>query len=127
MEQCERLFLFLTILSFLVLQVVEGTCYITQWGQDGFGHQLEGKIGCMLAEELTRESSDPYIYIHSPFHHPEHEYKVEGRDIDQFINIGSIIQHPNTITGKARSHPPTVHLLISGGRLDLLVARVTRT
>lgn len=82
-----------------------GPCYITQWSPDGFGHQLEAKISCLLAEELTRGDNtvDEYIYVHTPFHKPEHEHSVEGSHIDQFINMENIIQHPKEITQKPRT------------------------
>ena len=43
-------------------------CLVTAVGKDGFGHQLEGKMSCIIADLLHPRIS----YIHIPFHRMEH-------------------------------------------------------
>jgi len=43
-------------------------CLISQYGVDGFGHQLEGKLSCMIAAEINPN----FTYIHRPFKSMEH-------------------------------------------------------
>ena len=44
-------------------------CLITQRGRDGFGHQLEGKVSCVVAEHLAPQR---LAYVHTRFYTFEH-------------------------------------------------------
>ena len=48
-------------------------CMITAYGRDGFGHQLEGKMSCIIADLLHPRIS----YLHVPFHAMEHSDSEE--------------------------------------------------
>jgi len=78
----------MTVLGFVILVALASAvaradrCMLTQRGRDGFGHQYEGKLSCILAAQL-----DPrYEYVHMPFLSFEH-IRASGESAEQFTNI----------------------------------------
>ena len=64
----------------------EKKCYLTQNGNDGFGHQVEGKLSCLL---LSLYSTN-IIYVHTAFHRFEHVHWNDQQidDMENFTSIG---------------------------------------
>jgi hypothetical protein len=63
-----------------------GSCAITQFGWDGFGHQVESKLSCILLAELWPSR---FRYVHTGFHTFQH-IDVSSEYIDNFLNFGSL-------------------------------------
>lgn len=59
------------------------TCMISQKGEDGFGHQLEGKLSCMaVAADLGIK------YIHTPFKDIEHG--EAGSSMNEYMGLDKV-------------------------------------
>jgi len=58
-------------------------CAITSYGKDGFGHQVEGKLSCIMASELHPRLK----YVHIPFESFEHTPDLLD-NANAFINLG---------------------------------------
>eukprot|EP01041_Mallomonas_annulata_P010310 gene10310-21512_t len=74
--------IFITILL-LRIKVSNSDCLITQEGKDGLGHQLEGKLSCLLLADLLPKLK----YYHTPFKQFEH-ISVTPHVVEQFFNLG---------------------------------------
>lgn len=58
------------------------SCRISQEGWDGFGHQLEGKLSCIIASFI-----DPRVaYVHHPFNNFEHSDLLPNKS-ESFLSI----------------------------------------
>jgi hypothetical protein len=60
-------------------------CNITQYGTDGLGHQLEGKLSCTL---LSLVWPARFPYVHTPFLTLEHVTEISAAAVEQFTNVG---------------------------------------
>jgi hypothetical protein len=58
-------------------------CSITQWGKDGFGHQYEAKLSCMVLAVLM---PNRFKYIHTPFERFEH-ISTTPRILNDYVNL----------------------------------------
>ena len=64
-------------------------CLVTQSGIDGFGHQVFGKLSCLLLATLNPKEA---FYIHTPFTNFQHLQQLDNNkivDLENFINIQS--------------------------------------
>jgi len=59
------------------------TCYITQAGGDGFGHQTEGKLSCIYVSMISAS----FHYVHTPFYTFDH-MNMDAKVVENFANIG---------------------------------------
>jgi hypothetical protein len=60
-------------------------CFITQFGTDGFGHQYEGKLSCIL---LAMALPGNFTYLHTPFRKFEH-IELMALQLNAFTNLGA--------------------------------------
>jgi hypothetical protein len=58
-------------------------CSVTQWGKDGFGHQYEAKLSCMVLATLMPTR---FRYIHTPFERFEH-ISTTPRILNEYANL----------------------------------------
>ena len=58
-------------------------CSVTQWGKDGFGHQYEAKLSCMVLATLMPTR---FKYIHTPFERFEH-ISTTPRILNEYVNL----------------------------------------
>eukprot|EP01041_Mallomonas_annulata_P004520 gene4520-8977_t len=62
-------------------------CLISQFGKDGFGHQLEGKLSCIITDWFSKRMS----YVHIPFGSMEHGTIGEYAEIFSGLGSGSVM------------------------------------
>ena len=58
-------------------------CLVSQYSSDGFGHQVEGKLSCLIADYLSKRLS----YIHIPFYQMQHTPQLVAQ-AESFVNLG---------------------------------------
>ena len=77
-----KIFLLLC-LRYIVFAAGLKECAITSYGKDGFGHQVEGKLSCIIASELHPRLE----YVHIPFENFEHTPDLVD-SANFFVNLG---------------------------------------
>jgi len=73
-------------------------CIITAHGTDGFGHQVEGKLSCIIAGELIHRMS----YVHVPFDEFEHTPNLV-KEANEFLDLGIGFYHVNNLTSSNKN------------------------
>eukprot|EP01041_Mallomonas_annulata_P000478 gene478-891_t len=87
-------FIFYTVQILCALKFVQPVkeCLITQYSSDGFGHQVEGKLSCLLADYMH-----PTLrYVHVPFDQMQHTPELIDA-AESFMNIGYGCQNEKDI------------------------------
>jgi hypothetical protein len=64
-------------------------CIITQYGWDGFGYQLEGKLSCIILSELWPSR---FRYVHYEFQNFQHidNSKAMSDYAENYVNLGGL-------------------------------------
>lgn len=76
-------------------------CYITQVGFDGFGHQYEGKLSCILLSMINPQT---FRYLHTPFTMFQHT-SIDPSEVNTFTNLENgfyqMVADARTLHGRA--------------------------
>jgi hypothetical protein len=81
--------LFLVLLA-TVTAALHPKCRIAQRGNDGFGHQYQGKLSCIMLAAMDNR----FLYMHRPFHTFEH-ITARGEYAEWYTNVS--FGHPLAI------------------------------